>query len=196
MISRVVSRCFDPVCLLPKPHLVETAVSLCERIHHTLTARIYFARGEVPSRLETFGRLRRCGCLAVLVPPIGGGVKQLLDTSPDTSARHVFVSFAYSAAAAAALSAPDETDTTRDPRTQMCCCRSPPHASLQGKRARVDAVGAIPGQLPEKTRDGQDWAEWAKEWREDPQGKADRLVAQWDKESKVNGNSQVRLSGE
>ncbi|CAM9325151.1 unnamed protein product [Ectocarpus sp. 12 AP-2014] len=62
--------------------------------------------------------------------------------------------------------------------------------SGQGKRARrgagSDGFGSVPGQLPEKTRDGQDWAEWAREWREDPEGKADRLVSQWDAEAKAN----------
>lgn len=70
----------------------------------------------------------------------------------------------------------------------------------QGRKARPGAggagVGSIPGQLPERTRDGQDWAEWAKEWREDPQGKADRLVGQWDAEAKASGRggSQVCCS--
>lgn len=36
--------------------------------------------------------------------------------------------------------------------------------------------------MPETTADGQDWAEWAKEWRTDPSGKADRLIKQWDVE--------------
>ncbi|CAN0104763.1 unnamed protein product [Ectocarpus sp. 8 AP-2014] len=68
--------------------------------------------------------------------------------------------------------------------------------SGEGKRARrgagSDGFGSVPGQLPEKTRDGQDWAEWAREWREDPEGKADRLVSQWDAEAKANegGGSQ------
>lgn len=72
-----------------------------------------------------------------------------------------------------------------------------PHVSDQGKRARrgagSDGFGSVPGQLPVKTRDGQDWAEWAREWREDPEGKADRLVSQWDAEAKANegGGSQV-----
>lgn len=75
-----------------------------------------------------------------------------------------------------------------------------PRVSDQGKRARrgagSDGFGSVPGQLPEKTRDGQDWAEWAREWREDPQGKADRLVSQWDAEAKANesGGSQVGIS--
>ncbi|CAM9524380.1 unnamed protein product [Ectocarpus sp. 13 AM-2016] len=68
--------------------------------------------------------------------------------------------------------------------------------SGQGMRARrgagSDGFGSVPGKLPEKTRDGQDWAEWAREWREDPEGKADRLVSQWDAEAKANegGGSQ------
>lgn len=66
----------------------------------------------------------------------------------------------------------------------------------QGRKARAgDGVGSVPGQLPEKTRDGQDWAEWAREWREDPQGKADRLVDQWEAEAKANGGSQVGQRG-
>jgi len=69
----------------------------------------------------------------------------------------------------------------------------------QGRKARPGAggegVGSVPGQLPERTRDGQDWAEWAKEWREDPQGKADRLVDQWDAEAQASGRggSQVHF---
>lgn len=59
-----------------------------------------------------------------------------------------------------------------------------------------EGVGAVPGQLPEKTRDGQDWAEWAREWREDPQGKADRLVGQWEAEAKETGGSQVGRRGQ
>ncbi|CAN0104749.1 unnamed protein product [Scytosiphon promiscuus] len=70
--------------------------------------------------------------------------------------------------------------------------------SGQGRKARGglgdDVVGASPGQLPEKTRDGQDWAEWAREWREDPQGKADRLVEQWDAESKASGRASSQES--
>ena len=52
-------------------------------------------------------------------------------------------------------------------------------------------MSAVPGQLPEKTRDGQDWAEWAREWREDPQGKADRLVGQWEAEAKETVRSSL-----
>lgn len=80
---------------------------------------------------------------------------------------------------------------------QLQQSHAPLLVSNQGKRARreagSDGFGSVPGQLPEKTRDGQDWAEWAKEWREDPQGKADRLVSQWDAEAKANegGGSQV-----
>lgn len=66
-------------------------------------------------------------------------------------------------------------------------------STMQGKKARAgEGVGSNPGQLPEKTRDGQDWAEWAREWREDPQGKADRLVGQWEADAKEAGGSQVR----
>lgn len=40
--------------------------------------------------------------------------------------------------------------------------------------------------------DGQDWGEWAREWREDPGGKADRLVKQWEAESGERGESAGR----
>eukprot|EP00903_Cladosiphon_okamuranus_P021499 g19764.t1 len=64
-----------------------------------------------------------------------------------------------------------------------------------GKKARPgEGVGPVPGQLPEKTRDGQTWAEWAREWRENPQGKADRLMDQWEAESEEPGGSQKRNS--
>lgn len=46
--------------------------------------------------------------------------------------------------------------------------------------------------LPETTVDGQDWGEWAREWREDPGGKADRLVKQWEAESGEGGESAGR----
>lgn len=49
---------------------------------------------------------------------------------------------------------------------------------------RGDGVDDLPpGQLPEQTVDGQDWGEWAREWRTDPEGKANRLVKQWETES-------------
>ena len=54
------------------------------------------------------------------------------------------------------------------------------------------SIDAVPGMLPEKTVDGQDWGEWAREWREAPGGKADRLVKQWEAESDDGGESAGR----
>lgn len=41
----------------------------------------------------------------------------------------------------------------------------------------------VPGVLPSTAPGGQDWADWAREWKEDPAGKADRLLKQWERES-------------
>lgn len=92
---------------------------------------------------------------------------------------------------------PNAYDTFRDQANNAsmendACTPETPQNS-QGKRTRGGSVGddgvsSVPGQLPDK-----DWAAWAREWREDPQGKADRLVEQWDAESKANGGAGFKV---
>lgn len=65
-------------------------------------------------------------------------------------------------------------------------------AQVVASPSRGASVDAVPGMLPETTVDGQDWGEWAREWREDPGGKADRLVKQWEAESGEGAESAGR----
>lgn len=65
-------------------------------------------------------------------------------------------------------------------------------AQVVGSPSRGASADAVRGMLPETTVDGQDWGEWAREWREDPGGKADRLVKQWEAESSERGESAGR----